>query len=57
MTTILLKLDDWCNLCPRLELETKTIYADTPTLVQKIHKCKHADFCRDVIGTYRERIE
>jgi len=51
MKTLEIKMDDWCLVCPNLELETRSVfsikYAET-----LIHQCKHTNFCQLVIEAY-----
>jgi len=51
MTKLEIKVDDWCLVCPNMELETRSVlpvrYAEALT-----HKCKHQHFCQLVIEAY-----
>lgn len=50
MKTLEVALDDWCLFCKHIELETMRA-GYTPIV---IHRCKHTNFCRDVLCAYEE---
>ena len=56
MKTLEIKVDDWCLVCPNMELETKHILADRDPRYL-VHQCKHAGFCGFVIAAYRHTRE
>lgn len=45
---LIIEMEEECIDCPRLELETRTLYLNNKRSI-KSNRCIHTEFCQDII--------